>query len=81
VASSLPRPPQELKGFDKVLLAPGETRPFTIPLGADAFAFHDPAKRAWVAEAGEFEIRVGSSPRLIRLEAPFTLKSTVAVTR
>jgi hypothetical protein len=53
----------------------------TVPLGADAFAFYDPAKKAWVAEAGEFRIRVGSSSRHIRFEVPFTLESTTTVAR
>jgi beta-glucosidase len=81
VASSLPRPPQELKGFARVFLQPGETKTVAVALGADAFAFYDPAKKAWVAEAGEFRVRVGSSSRLTRLEAPFTLKTTATVTR
>jgi beta-glucosidase len=81
VAPRLPRPPQELKGFAKVLLKPGEAKTVSVALGADAFAFYDPAKKAWVAEAGEFRIRVGSSSRLIRLEAPFRLKTNMAVAR
>lgn len=81
VTSSLPRPPQELKGFARVFLQPGETKTVAVSLGADAFAFYDPAKKAWVAEAGEFRVRVGSSSRLIRFEAPFTLKTTATVTR
>jgi beta-glucosidase len=80
-APRLPRPPQELKGFARVLLKPGETKTVAVALGADAFAFYDPAKKAWIAEAGEFRIRVGSSSRLTRLEAPFTLKTTATVTR
>jgi beta-glucosidase len=81
LASSLPRPPQELKGFAKVLLKPGETKKVAVTLGADAFAFYDPAKKAWVAEAGEFRIRVRGSARLGRLDVPFTLPSSLTVPR
>ena len=81
VAPRLPRPPQELKGFARVTLQPGETKTVAVTLGADALAFYDPAKKAWAAEAGEYQVRVGSSSRLIRLEAPFTLKTTAAVAR
>jgi beta-glucosidase len=70
-----------LKGFAKVFVKPGETKTVAVALGADAFAFYDPAKKAWVAEAGEFRIRVRSSARLGRLEVPFTLPSSLTVTR
>jgi len=81
VAPRLPRPPQELKGFAKVLLAPGEKKAVAVTLGAEAFAFYDPAKKAWVAEAGEFRLLAGSSSRLIRLEAPFALEATATLAR
>jgi beta-glucosidase len=81
VAPRLPRPPQELKGFAKVFLKPGETKAVAVTLGPEALAFYDPAKKAWAAEAGEFLVRVGSSSRLIRLEAPFALKTNLAVAR
>jgi beta-glucosidase len=79
VRPRLPRPPQELKGFARVDLRPGETRTVAVTLGADAFAFYDPQKKGWVAEAGDYRVRVGSSSRLIRFEAPFTLKASLAV--
>ena len=73
VAASLPRPVQELKGFAKVRLAPGERQRVRLPLKADAFAFYDPTRRAWVAEKGEFRVAVGASSRDIRLEGTFRL--------
>jgi beta-glucosidase len=62
----LVRPDQELKGWAKVMLAPGESRTVTLPLGARSFAAYDPAMRGWVAEAGPYEVAVGSSSRDIR---------------
>lgn len=67
--ASLPRPPQELKAFAKVALSPGESATVSFELDERAFAFYDPAVRRWVAEAGRFVIRVGSSSRNLRLEA------------
>ena len=81
VAPRLPRPPQELKGFARVFLKPGEKKTVAVTLGADAFAFYDPAKKAWVAEAGEFLLRVRGTARLGRFEVPFTLKTSLAVSR
>ncbi|MBE2212856.1 MAG: glycoside hydrolase family 3 C-terminal domain-containing protein [Opitutaceae bacterium] len=77
--SSLPRPAQELKGFAKVRLAPGAKQTISVALGADAFAFYDPAQKAWIAEAGAFAIRVGSSSRDVRLEGGFHLTQTATL--
>jgi len=64
---SLERPFQELKGFSKVTLKPGESRRLSIHLPAYAFAFWDPGTKAWTSNKGEFEARIGSSSRDIRL--------------
>ncbi len=72
--SSLPRPEKELKGFLKVELAPGETKTVTLTLGMRALAYFDDARAAWVAEAGRFEVLVGSSSRDVRARAAFTLQ-------
>ena len=74
VQSSLPRPAQELKAFQKVFLQPGETRTICLALEFRAFAFYDPEQRGWVAEDGDFTIRVGSSSRDIRLSGTFHLQ-------
>ena len=73
---SLPRPVKELKGFRKVALKPGEKQTVSIPLDRRAFAFYDPSKPGWVAEAGDFKIQIGSSSRDIRLEDAFHLART-----
>ncbi len=73
VACSLMRPEQELEAFDRVTLAPGETRTVTLTLGLDALSFYDDAKRQWVAQAGEFEVRAGASSSDIRAMAHFVL--------
>ena len=70
------RPEKELKAFAKVALQPGETRTVSLPLTREAFAYYDDARRAWVAEAGEFEILVGASSADIRAKVPFRLTET-----
>lgn len=76
VQSSLPRPIKELKGSRKVLLKPGEKQTVSIPLEHRAFAFYDPDRKVWLAEAGDFRILVGSSSRDIRLEGTYKLPQT-----
>jgi beta-glucosidase len=74
VASSLPRPEQELKAFRRVVLKPGATARVSLVLDERAFSFFDPAKKAWIVEPGEFEVRVGSSSRLVRFRETVTLE-------
>ena len=76
---SLARPPRELKGFAKVNLTRGQRSTVSIPLPLSAFAFFDPDKKAWVAEAGEYTILVGDASRSLPLKASFKLNETVTV--
>jgi beta-glucosidase len=71
--SSLTRPPKELKGFEKLLLQPDESKTVNFILDQRALSFYDPYQKQWVAEPGEFEILIGSSSRDIRLKATFNL--------
>ncbi len=57
--SSVARPILELKGFERVTLAPGERRTVQFTLGPDAFRFFDIAMRE-VVEPGLFDISVGA---------------------
>jgi beta-glucosidase len=69
IESTVPRPPKELKGFDKVYLEPGETGTVRFTLDMRGLSFYDPESKNWVAEPGEFEVLVGSSSRDIRASA------------
>lgn len=71
------RPVRELKGFAKVFLQPGETKKVSITLGENAFAYYDVNTRCWVADKGQYKIRVGRSSRDFPLTANFQLQETV----
>jgi len=71
--SSLERPAKELKGLQKISLDAGEVKTVQFYITTDALSFYDPSKKRWVAEAGEFEVLIGSSSRDIRSRAIFTL--------
>ena len=73
VASSLSRPRKELKGFRKVMLAPGESADVSVPLDRSALAAWDDGIHQWRAEAGEFVIHTGASSADIRSSARLTL--------
>jgi len=61
------RPVHELKGFDKVALAAGETKTVTFTLSRRDFAYFDTGIHDWYAENGRYEIQIGASSRDIRL--------------
>jgi beta-glucosidase len=71
LASSVPRPPKELKAFEKVALDAGETKRVTFTLPDRAFQFWH--EGAWVLEPGEFEILIGSSSADIRSRGTIVL--------
>lgn len=73
----LQRPIRELKGFAKVSLKPGEKQTVSIALNARAFAYYDPEKKGWAADAGDYTILLGSSSRDIRVRAEFKLEAAV----
>ncbi len=76
VTSNLMRPPKELKGFAKVALEPGETRTVAMTLDRDSLAYYDDLMQQWFAEAGEFEVLVGSSSADIHATASFRLTAS-----
>ncbi|OLV19036.1 glycoside hydrolase family 3 C-terminal domain-containing protein [Deinococcus marmoris] len=55
------RPIKELKAFAKMSLEPGESGAVTLPLDMRALAYFDDKRRAWVADAGQFELLIGTS--------------------
>jgi beta-glucosidase len=71
--SSVPRPPQELKGFQKVALQPGASQRVEMTLGTDAFRYWHPHTRQWTIEPGEYEVGIAASSRDIRLKQTIRL--------
>jgi len=68
------RPERELKGFEKVRLAPGETKHITLNLDARAFSYWDSAAHKWTIDPGKFVVCVGDSSENTPLHAELTLK-------
>ncbi len=64
------RPIRELKGFEKVALAPGQKSTMTFALKRSDFSYYRTAKQDWHVEPGLYEIQVGSSSRDILLTTP-----------
>ncbi|MEA4869779.1 MAG: glycoside hydrolase family 3 C-terminal domain-containing protein [Christensenella sp.] len=62
-------PAQELKGFEKVFLAPGETKSVSFVLTRRDLCYYDGAVGGWRVEGGAYEIRLSASSRDVRLSA------------
>ena len=67
------RPERELKGFEKVSLAPGETRHVTLTLDARAFSYWSEAAHKWTIDPGKFVLRAGDSSENTPLDAEIEL--------
>jgi beta-glucosidase len=62
LVSSVTRPVKELKGFQRVVLHPGETRTVVFEITSELLAFWDVNMR-YTVEAGDFELMTGNSSR------------------
>ena len=71
VVASSSRPVRELKGFEKVLLQPGETKTVSFEIDVDALSFWN-QEMEYVAEPGEFKVYIGGDSRTVN-EASFEL--------
>jgi hypothetical protein len=73
VVSSVTRPVQELKGFEKVSLRPGEKKTVRFRLASGELSFLDREMKR-IVEPGEYEAMVGASSQDIRLRGRFDIK-------
>ena len=72
MVGSIARPVQELKGFERISLKPGESRNVTFTINADLLKFYN-KDLDYVCEPGDFEVMVGANSRDVQRKT-FTLK-------
>ena len=71
---SVDRPAKELKGFEKISLAPGETKTVEFDITLKDLQFFDEASHQWKAEPGKFKAYIGANELDIRSAVAFTYK-------
>jgi beta-glucosidase len=71
--ASVSRPVQELRGFARINLKPGETKRLRFTLTPEQFAWWDAGR--WRIEAGSIELMIGSSSADIRSRGAFTISA------
>ena len=75
-AASVQRPIQQLRGFQRVHLEPGQEKTLTFALAARDLAFWDATSHGWRVADGVFELAVGSSSLDIRARSHLAVQST-----
>ena len=71
IAASSTRPVKELRGFEKITLAPGESKTVNFVIDANTLGFYN-HDLEYVCEPGEFDIMIGrnsSDTKSVRLKA------------
>lgn len=64
----------ELKGFEKVRVAPKQSKKVTVLLPASVFSHYDVASHSWIGDAGKYRICVGASALDIKLSEEIEVK-------
>ncbi len=78
--TEIEKPVQELKGFAKTkLLKPGESQQLSFELDERSLASFWSGISAWVADKGDYEVRIGASSKDIKLKASFNLGKEIIV--
>jgi beta-glucosidase len=67
LGSRVERPNEDLRGFRRVTLKPGETRTVEFSLPASSLAYWNPDAHRWVVEEEPLELAVGASSADIRV--------------
>ena len=79
-STKIEKPVHELKGFAKTkLLKPGESQQLSFELDERALASFWSGISAWVADEGDYHIRIGASSKDIRLKASFNVAEDIIV--
>lgn len=66
-AAGIIQPPWQLRGYQPVALAPGETTEVVIPLPPRAFEYWDVTGNNWRTAPGTYRVAIGESSRDLRL--------------
>ena len=73
--SGVPQPAERLRGFQRVTLAPGETKTVTLQVPVEKLAYWDVVSHSYVAQPGTYDVLVGASSADIRVKDQFTIAS------
>jgi beta-glucosidase len=64
-------PPYQLKGFQKVTLAPGRSQRITLQLTSQDLSYYQTATSSWVVAPGLYRVSIGSNERDLAVSGSF----------
>jgi beta-glucosidase len=73
-STSVPEPPKQLAGFQRIELKPGEESHIRIPMLGRSLSYWDVNSHDWKVVHGKFQALVGASSRDIRLQDSFAVQ-------
>ncbi|WP_455584188.1 glycoside hydrolase family 3 C-terminal domain-containing protein [Bacteroides sp.] len=77
--SKVERPLKELKAYQKVYLAPGESKKVVFYLKEDAFSYYDVDATSFVLDEGDYDISIGFSSAELPLKEEITIKGATGI--
>jgi beta-glucosidase len=72
--SKIDRAAQELKGFQKVMVAAGKSQTITIAVPVKELAYYNVETKKWTVEPGDYTLKIGNSSRDIKKEITITIQ-------
>lgn len=72
--SKIDRAAQELKGFEKVMVAAGKSQTITIAVPVKELAYYNVETKKWTVEPGDYTLKIGNSSRDIKKEVTITIQ-------
>ena len=79
-SGKLEKPEEELVAFGKTaILQPGKSEKMSFTIDAKTLASFDEASSGWIAEAGDYVLKVGASSKDIKLKDSFNIASDIKV--
>ncbi|MFC7667184.1 fibronectin type III-like domain-contianing protein [Hymenobacter humi] len=77
-SSKLPMPEKQLKGFERINLAPKQKKTVSFTLSAEDFYYWSEQAKGYQVHPGAYSFRVGSASDKLPLAGTFTLKAAAA---
>jgi beta-glucosidase len=64
-------PPYQLKGFQKITLAPGHSQRVTFQITRQDMSYYQTSTSSWTAAPGGYRVSIGSNERDLQVSTPF----------
>lgn len=75
-SAPVPMPARQLKGFERVSLAPGQTKTVTFTLAAEDFYFWNERTKGYQVHPGTYRVSIGGASDRLPLRGSFALAGT-----